>query len=302
MIEKGQLEGKLLKNKRHIRKKDLAFDIVLYVIMALILFCFIAPIWLLFMASLSDNISLTLNGYSMWFQGFSFEGYKYLFEASDVFLHSILVSVEVSVGAALISLVITALAGYALSKPYLPFRKFFNFLFAIPMFFSGGAIPLYLVIRGIGLYNSVWALILPMVFSGYNLILMRKYFTGIDLALEEAASIDGAGHFKIFTTVYLPLSVPICISVAFMVFVTRWNGWVDNLMYVTAGNEDLWTLQYVLRQIMTDVKSFTANDDTAPILVIKNAAVMASVIPVIIVSPFIQKFFTNGITAGAVKG
>lgn len=283
-------------------KTDKIFDIVLYAVMAIILFAFIAPIWILFTASLSDNQTLIKEGYSMWFSGFSFDGYRYLFEASNVFFHSIFVSIVISVGTALLSLTVTALAGYALSKPYLPFRSFFNLVFTIPMFFGGGAIPLYLVIRAIGIYNTIWSLILPGTFSVYNLILMRKYFIGIDPSMEEAALIDGAGHIRIFTNIYLPLSVPICITVAFMVFVGRWNSWVDNLMYVAAGNEELWTLQYVLRTIMTDVRSFTANDDNAPIKVIQNAAVMASVIPVIVVSPFLQKFFTKGITAGAVKG
>lgn len=282
-------------------KKEKGYDIIIYIIIGLTLLFFIAPIWILFVASLSEEKGLTMNGYSMWFSGFSFRGYQYLFEACDVFVHSIFMSILVSVSTALLSLALTALAGYALSKPYLPFRSFFNLIFIIPMFFGGGQIPLYIVIRSIGIYDTAMALILPSVFSVYNLILVRKYFTGIDKAMEEAALIDGAGHWKIFVKIYLPLSVPICITVGFMVFVAKWNSWIDNVLYLGANSQDLWTMQYVLRMITTERQMF-AGDVDAPQLTFQNAAVMASVIPIIVASPFLQKFFTKGITAGAVKG
>lgn len=284
------------------RKKTTVFDVVNVLIMLLLIAGFIFPFWLLVTASFSENVLLEKNGFSVAFQGFTFEAYKFVFDASDVFFHSIFITILTSCTTVALSLIACVSAGYVLSRKYLKGLKFLNVLVMIPMFFSGGMIPTYLVIRGIGIYNTIWALILPAVTSTYNILLIRNYFYGLGNSLEEAAHIDGANDLQILVRIFVPLSVPVMITVGFMTFVGRWNSWLASLLYLSAGNKNLWTLQYVLRQILTDQKAIFGNIDGAPLRSAQNAGIMISVLPLLIIAPVIQKFFVRGITAGAVKG
>ena len=284
------------------KKKISAFDVINVAIMLLLMAIFLFPFWMLLTASLSENALLEKNGFSIAFQGFTFEAYKFVFDASDVFFHSIFVTILTSTATVILSLMSCVAMGYVLSRKYLKARKALNVYVMIPMFFSGGMIPTYLVIRGIGIYNTVWALILPAVAGTYNILLIRNYFYGLSESLEEAALIDGANDLQILVKIFVPLSVPVMITVGFMTFVGRWNSWLASLLYLSAGNKSLWTLQYVLRQILTDQKAIFGNIDGAPLRSAQNAGIMISVLPLLIIAPVIQKFFVRGVTAGAVKG
>lgn len=277
---------------------------VIAVFVAVCLILFIIPFWLIIVSSLSENSRLIANGISFWFQGFSFDGFTFLFEISDVFLHSIWVSVYTSAGTAVLSAAVCTLAAYVLSKKYLVGRKIFNVFFMLTMFFSGGAVPLFLVVRSVGIYNTSWALILPGVASAYNIMLIRNYFYGMPQSLEEAAQLDGASDLKVLVSVYLPLSMPIVATVFFTSFVNTWNAWLPSLMYVGAQNDKLWSVQYVLRQILTNMRSLVGSSATGniPTTSAQNAGIVIVVLPLILISPFLQRFFVNGVTAGSVKG
>ena len=285
------------------RKKISAFNIMLAIFMAILCFIFIVPFWIILVASFSDNILLMKNGISLWFQGFDFAGYKLLFGLSDKFIRSLGVSLISSLVSACLSVIVCTMAAYVLSKKYLIGRKFFSVFLTITMFFSGGTIPTYLVIRNIGLYNTIWALILPGVVTAYPILLVRNYLCSITPTLEEAAQLDGAGDIAVFWYVYVPLSVPIMCTIGCMTFISKWNAWLPSLLYIGAGKEHLWTVQYVLRQMLRDMKTLVGIDTAnAPTISAQNAAIVIVVLPLMILSPLLHKFFSAGLTVGAVKG
>ena len=166
--------------KKPIKWKPVSpFAIVNGILMFFVCLACLLPFWIILTSSLSTNSLLQKNGVSVFFQGFTFEGYRFLFSMSDLFLHSLGVSLAVSFASALLSVLVCTAAAYVLSKKYLPGRKFLNVFFMVTMFFSGGTIPTYLIIRGIGIYDTIWALILPGAVSTYSILIMRNFFYGL---------------------------------------------------------------------------------------------------------------------------
>ena len=268
---------------------------------------FVIPFWMMLTASFSDNTRLMANGISVWFQGFSFEGYVFLFQMSDIFARAILNSVIVSLASSVLSVVLCTSAAYVLSKKDLVGRKILNIVFMIPMFFGGGMIPTFLVIRGIGIYNTLWSLILPGSLAVANVLLIRNYFYGIPHSLYEASELDGANQLQILTKVYIPLAVPIMMTVGMSTFVAKWNSWIDVLLYFGASNKEWWTVQYVLRQILTDMQALFGGSNGgsiigAPLISARNAAIVVAVTPLIAIMPILHKYYIKGMTQGAVKG
>ena len=239
---------------------------------------------------------------------FSAAGYEYIFSSSDYnILRAIINSVIISVSGTVLSVAVSLITAYALSKKYVVGIKGINVFYIITMFFAGGTIPLYLVIRGIGLYDTIWALIIPSMFSLYHIILVRSYFYSLPAALEEAAMIDGANDFKILVSVFLPISVPMVLTIAFFMFVDRWNSWMDALLYLgqSEKSKSLRPLQFVLKQILENSENSGGLDGSAaitPVLSAKSAAVVIAIAPLLAIFPIIQRYFVNGITIGAVKG
>lgn len=291
--------------KKH--KKIQAFDVVNTCIMILLGCIFVLPFWIIFCTSLSENGQLMSKGISLWFQGFSFEGYKFVFQMSDVFVRSIFSSLIVSFSSAVLSVLLCTGAAYVLAKKDLTGRKFLNVFFMIPMFFGGGMIPLYLVIRGIHIYDTVWALILPCAVRISNVLLLRNYFYGIPQSLFEAGELDGANQFQILVKIVIPLAVPMMMTIGMIMFVDRWNNWIDTLLYFGSSNTKWWTIQYVLRQILTDMQSLYGSSGggsivVAPLISARNAAVVIAVLPLVCLSPVLHKYYVKGMTEGAVKG
>lgn len=285
------------------KRKIRVFDIVLAVLMVALSFIFLLPFWIILVSSLSDNMQLMTKGVSVWFQGFSFAGYELLFGMNDMFLQSIWVSLYTSFLAAVLSVFVCTLCAYALSKKYLVGRNVLNFFVLVPMFFSGGTVPLYLVVCGIGLYDTMWSLILPGVVSTYYIVLMRNFFYGISESLEEAAQLDGANDMQILWHVYMPLSIPIMLAIGCMRFVGQWNSWLPSLLYLGSNTSHLWTVQYVLRQMLYSMSVLIGdNIADAPTIAAQNGAIVVVVLPLILMSPILHKYFSAGLTMGAVKG
>ena len=289
-------------------KSDRAFDIVNGLIIAILCVTFILPFWMMIISSFTEEISLRVNGYKLFPSAFSAAGYEYIFSSSDYnILRAIINSVIISVSGTVLSVAVSLITAYALSKKYVVGIKGINVFYIITMFFAGGTIPLYLVIRGIGLYDTIWALIIPSMFSLYHIILVRSYFYSLPAALEEAAMIDGANDFKILVSVFLPLSVPMVLTIAFFMFVDRWNSWMDALLYLgqSEKSKSLRPLQFVLKQILENSENSGGLDGSAaitPVLSAKSAAVVIAIAPLLAIFPIIQRYFVNGITIGAVKG
>lgn len=289
-------------------KSDRAFDIVNGLIIAILCVTFILPFWMMIISSFTEEISLRVNGYKLFPSAFSAVGYEYIFSSSDYnILRAIINSVIISVSGTVLSVAVSLITAYALSKKYVVGIKGINVFYIITMFFAGGTIPLYLVIRGIGLYDTIWALIIPSMFSLYHIILVRSYFYSLPAALEEAAMIDGANDFKILVSVFLPISVPMVLTIAFFMFVDRWNSWMDALLYLgqSEKSKSLRPLQFVLKQILENSENSGGLDGSAaitPVLSAKSAAVVIAIAPLLAIFPIIQRYFVNGITIGAVKG
>ena len=269
------------------------------VIMVLAVF-FLVPLLLVLTGSFTDEITFIKDGYSLGIGKFSLEAYNFLFENESV-IQAMVNSLIVCLSFLVLSVIVNTVTAYVLSEKRLPGHNALNMLFVFSMFFSAGMIPTFLVIKGVGLYDSLLALILPGTLSVYNILLIRNYFYSISPSLKEAAEIDGATPFQILWHIILPISKPIIITTGMISLVAKWNSWMDVLLYLDAASKDKWTLQYVVRQILTEFSSFNT-DPSAPANTVKNAIVVVTVLPLLIMFPFFQKHFQNGITSGSVKG
>ncbi len=288
-----------LKLNKH---KVYAFDVVNVIIMIILTAVFLLPFWMIVATSLSSNGELLKHGAGIVIRGFTFEGYKFLFQMSDIFVRSLINSVVVSFVSSFLAVFVCTLAAYALSVKSLPGRKILNVFFMIPMFFGGGTIPTYLVIRAIGIYNTIWALILPGVAGSYYIVLMRNFFYSVSPALSEAARIDGAGYFTITRKIFMPLAVPMMLTIGLIHFVGKWNDYMSSILYLDTNNKQLWMSQYVLQQMLTQIGSVFSLSADAPVTAAKNAGMVVVILPLVAMSPILQKYYVRGLMEGAVKG
>ncbi|MDF2958523.1 MAG: transporter permease [Paenibacillus sp.] len=284
-------------------KGESVFNYFNVLMLSLISLSMILPFIHIAAKSLSSEAHILAKDVILWPKGLNLMSYEYVL-TNKQFFYSFTNSVFITVVGTLISMALTALAAYALSKKSLPYGRSLMLLFVITMFFSGGLIPTYLVVKEVGLLNSLWALILPGALAPFNLILVRNFFQGIPETLEESARMDGASNWRILYSIYLPLSKPALATISMFYAVGYWNSFFQAMMYIT---ERRWIpLQMFLLQLVTD-------DRTADTVIqdvfrevtpetIRAAAILCVVIPILCVYPFIQKYFVKGIMLGAVKG
>lgn len=295
-----------IKFKKHKKSKsNIAFDAVNFIIIALLCVVFLLPFWMMIISSFTANSAIQMNGYQIIPEKLSLEGYRYVFSASEInFVRAIGNSLFISIVGSLITVILTLFTAYVLSKKQLVGYKFINSFYLVTMFFAGGMIPLFLVVKAVGLYNSIWALIIPGAFNLYYVILVRSYFFSLPAALEEAAVIDGANDFQILVKVFLPISVPMVLTIAFFCFVDKWNSWIDALLYLSPQNTNMWPLQFVLKNMLENMSILgsSASGVITPVLTAKSVGVVIAILPLLIIFPIIQRYFVNGITIGAVKG
>jgi putative aldouronate transport system permease protein len=208
----------------------------------------------------------------------------------------------------ILTIIVTYLGGYALSKKSLPFRKIIMMFIIFTMFFSGGLIPGYLLVKSLGLIGSRWALILPVATSAWNLIIARNFISTIPDALEEAAFIDGASPYTVLLTIMVPLSMPIIAVLALWTAVRHWNAWFDALIYTT--DKSKMVLQLILRNLLID-KSTNATSETVAFITnteytspetVKAATVFVATLPILLFYPLVQKYFVKGVLVGSLKG
>ncbi|TMV50610.1 carbohydrate ABC transporter permease [Paenibacillus mesophilus] len=231
----------------------------------------------------------------------TWEAYAYIFKMDELW-SSYGVSLFVTGVGTLLSMLMTVLAAYALSKPQLKGKRTIMFLIVFTMMFNGGLIPTYLVVKQLHLLNSVWALIIPTALSTYNLIIMRNFFMGLPESLEESARIDGCTDLGVLFRIVVPLSMPAIATVALFYAVARWNEFFTAVMYIT--DKDKWPLQLFLRAMLVENEASFQGGGDNPFLLgqsMKMASVMISTIPVLLIYPFFQKYFVQGVTLGAVK-
>ncbi|MGD9155562.1 MAG: carbohydrate ABC transporter permease [Bacillota bacterium] len=223
------------------------------------------------------------------------------------FLNCFKVTVLRTVFGTFLGLALQCSLAYALSRRYLPGRKFFMKMIIFAMLFNGGIIPTYLVVKATGLVNTFWALIIPNAISTWNVILMRTFFENIPVSLEEAAKIDGANDLFVFTRIVLPLSKPVLATIGLFCAVKHWNSFMDAVIYLSSYQFQV--LQVFLRDMIVQMEALNLLGDQVAIsdfnvnsLSLRSAAIFTATIPIILVYPFIQKYFTKGLMVGAIKG
>lgn len=232
------------------------------------------------------------------------ENYKYVLNGERIFSAYGITIFRTVVGTFL-NMVITVLTAYPLSKKFLPGRSVFMQIFFFTMIFSGGMIPTYLVVKTFGLVDSIWALIIPSLLNVYNMIIMRTFFEGIPEELEDAARIDGCSEWGTLLRIVLPVSKPALASISLFYAVWHWNSFFDVVLYIT--KRELWPLQTLLREVvltmsMAELNASMADLATPPSSSVIAATVMVSTVPILVVYPFLQKYFVKGVMIGAVKG
>ena len=294
-------------------KRPLGERIGYFLIMTvLILFAFSTtyPFWHVIMYSLSDSRAAMSGGLFFWPREFSLKGYEMVFKTAQIFI-AYGNSIKVTVVGTLFSIGLSALTAYPLSRKRLHGRSFIQMVFFFTMLFGGGMIPTYLVVSSIGLLDTFWALFLPGCLSVYNMFILRNFMQSIPDSLEESARLDGASDFTILFRIMLPLCAPSLAAIAMFYGVGYWNSYMSCLLYTNSNQYQV--LPLYLRNILTQAAASAISQSsniagmaeqaaTLTEETIKMTNVAVSVIPILIVYPFLQRFYTKGITVGAVKG
>ncbi|CAI6085677.1 carbohydrate ABC transporter permease [Cohnella sp. JJ-181] len=264
------------------------------------------PFLYVLIASVSDPAWVVKMRGLVWFpHGFSLESYKLVFDNPAILTGYGNTLLYVVVGTAL-NILMTSLGAYALSRQNVKWKNPVMFLIVFTMFFNGGLIPTYLLVNNLGMLDSRWALIVPSAMSAYNLIIMRTAFQSVPASLEESAKLDGANDFTVLFRIVLPLSMPVVAVMILFYGVGHWNSWFNALIYLR--NRELYPLQLILREILitnsTDsMMTGVGGADKMPIgETIKYAAIIVATVPILLLYPFLQKYFVKGVMIGAVKG
>lgn len=285
---------------------DWIFDVTVYGIAILMIIMILYPLWFIIIASFSNPSDIAQGTVWLWPKDWSFDGYIELFK-QEVIWRGYLNTILYTVVGTLIALAVNIPAGFALSRNDLFGRKWLTIIYVVPMFVSGGLVPTYLVVKNFGLLDTFWVMVVPFSVSCFNIIVARTFFkTSIPTDLYEAAQIDGCGTLRYFFTIVLPLSKAILAVIGLWTAVGIWNSWFNALIYL--NDESLQPLQLILRRILITNESLlgAATGELAAELrrlsdMMKYAAIVVSTAPIMCLYPFLQKYFNQGVTIGALK-
>ncbi len=287
---------------------DKIFDITNLIILLLILLAVLYPLYFIIIASFSDPDAVAAGKVWLFPVGFNIDGYKEIFKNKDLWM-GYANSIKYTVIGTTVNIAFTVPAAYALSRKELVGRKFFMTMITFTMFFGGGLIPTYLLVSKLGIYNTMWALILPGAVSVYNLIVTRTYFVqNIPEELFEAGQIDGCTYFSFFTKVIIPVSKPIIAVMVLMYAVGHWNSYFNALIYLK--DRTLYPLQVILRELLIQQEAaagmvgdaISAAEQQRIADMLKYGIIIVSSLPVLCIYPFVQKYFVKGMMIGSVKG
>jgi putative aldouronate transport system permease protein len=239
----------------------------------------------------------------IWPDRFSISTYQYVL-ANPRIPRAYSNTLFITVAGTVISMVLTTMGAYVLSKRYLPGRKTLTLFVVVTMLFSGGLIPFYLTVRSLSMIDTIWALIIPSAISSYNMIIMRNFLMTIPASIEESAQIDGARHFIILTRIYLPLSLPVMATITLFYAVGYWNAVFNAIIFL--NKQDYQPVQVILREVLiqarSDLLQFEDFRLNVPVETVKMALIVITVAPIITVYPFLQKYFVKGVLVGSIKG
>ena len=286
------------------RTADKVFDTIVYAVVIIAVLVCIIPFLHVIALSLSSNEAVVAQKVSILPIGFNLEAYSRIIKDATM-IRSLLLTILITVLFTLLGMFLTVCCAYPLTKKRLKGRKFMSMICIFTLFFSGGIIPNYILINNLKLLNSIWSLILPLAFSAYNMIIIKNFFANIPESLEESAYLDGCTDVGILVRIVLPLSAPVLATIALFFAVGRWNTFQDALFYIT--KPDLYPLQLKLNLIVSasaSTESLGESVGAAQLVpeVLKAACVMFATLPIVIVYPWLQKYFVSGVMIGAVKG
>ena len=295
---------------RH-KRRDVVFPVVNTIILCILMFVTLYPVLNTIAYSFNEGMDALKGGLGIWPRVFSMKAYDELLKDTAVY-KAFLISLSKTVITTVLNLFFTSMLAYALSRKEYVLRTFITTLMVLTMYVNAGLIPNYLLIsRTLGLKNTFWVYIIPTMFSCFNMIVIRTYIIGLPEALVESARIDGAGDLRTFFQIILPLCLPVMATVALFVAVGAWNSWFDTYLY-NGSKKDLYTLQYLLKMKLattqnssnaanTSAEALASSAKVAPITV-RCAISVVSAVPILIVYPFLQKYFVTGMALGSVKG
>lgn len=290
------------------KKKNMALQIVLIIFFSILCLLIIFPFWLLVSVSLSSAETVA-KGYQLIPNPVCWDAYKYVFEQPDAILRAYGVTFVYSMAAMVLSVLFMAMIAYPLSRKKLKGRGVLNFYLYFTMLFGGGLVPTYLLVsKFLHLNDTIWVYILLGLINPWYVFMMRTFFQGIPGEIIESATIDGASEYTIFIKMILPLSKPVLATVALFIFLGKWNDWNTALIYIQ--NEKLYSLQYLLQKIMTNLDMLKQMQQTGmdtsmidvPGETIRMAMAVIVAGPALVIFPFFQKYFVKGLTVGSVKG
>ena len=290
---------------------DKVFDTCNIIFMLCLVVVTLYPFINMFAISFNDANDAIKGGIYLWPRMWTWSNYQYIFNESAIY-HSTFISVIRTVLGTVISVFCTAMLAYTLSRQDYVLRKFVTMFFVFTMYFSGGLIPGYLLIKNLGLTDSFWVYIIPGIIGVFNMIVIRSFIEGLPEGILESARIDGAGEFTTFLRVVQPLTVPSLATVSLFVAVGQWNSWFDVFLY-NSSNQQLSTLQYELMKILqtsntattqsaADVYAQSSSTHTVTPTSIRATMTIVASVPILMVYPFVQKYFVQGMTVGGVKG
>ncbi|MFD1674047.1 carbohydrate ABC transporter permease [Alicyclobacillus fodiniaquatilis] len=280
------------------------FDVCNYAFLTFFSICTILPLIYMISGSFASNTQLATSSFFLIPEHATMAAYQYIFSTGAI-IRGLIVSVYVTVLGTLLNLAFTATMAYALSRKELPGRNFVLNLIIFSMVFSGGLIPTYFVVKQLGMLDTLWSLMIPGLIDAFNLIIMKNFFQGISTSLIEAAKIDGCSDIGVFLRIVLPLSKPALATFALFYAVGHWNDFMSALLYI--NNSNLWPLQMLLQEIVTGAQSLASQSLQNPGYVpppaqsIQMAVMVISTLPLVLLYPFLQKYFVKGVMIGAIK-
>lgn len=301
---RGEMMAATIKLKKKFNKKQFLTQSLLRIFLFLLIISILMPLLFIFTTSFTTEVSYLKEGVRIFPKEMTLKAYELIF-SKPIFLKSMYNSIFITIIGSVLSLVVTALMAYPLSKSFLPGRRQITFIMYMSGLFNGGIIPTWLIVRATGLYDSLWSLIIVLMIMPWLVVLLRNFFMNVPHEIEEAARIDGCGIWQTFMKIILPMSLPALATTFLFYSLFKWNEWFYAIVFI--GNRESWPLQVFLRDtlLMGSVSGGASGIDASqgiPSETYKMALVVLSTIPILVLYPFIQKFFIKGLMVGSVKG
>ena len=278
-----------------------SFDIVIFFILLIFALLVIFPFYYLFIVSITPQEIYANNPFLLWTPQITFEAYHGVFTNKAIW-NGLGITLILLFGGTTYQLFFTVITGYALSRQNWFGKNFVMNMILVTMFFGGGLIPYYILIKSLGMLDSIWVMIIPGAIDTFNMLLMRNYFASLPKELEESARVDGANDIQIFVKIFLPLSLPMLATIGLFFAVGNWNSWYNGMLFNHSQN--IKTLQQVLQDIIVTTSSTIPNPNPSKINTesLKMAAIFFTILPMMCFYPFLQRYFVKGIVVGAIKG